>query len=136
MRLEAERKAPIENPTDKKIRATVLGLRSYGPSSFASITDGSGNYLQVAGGGTTCLLERRDAVEGRHYRAHHNEPSKVFEDNTILAFSGGEIRLASDEWFDAGTVAEAFSAFLRGAEMPAKIKWRDVSPTLVESARR
>jgi hypothetical protein len=135
MRLEAENKSPVEKPTEKKLRSTILALRSYGPSSFASLTDDAGNYLQVAGGGVTCLLERRDVLAGRHFRAHHDQPSTVFADNTILAFSGGEVRLASDEWFNATTVADVFSAFLRGDAFPAQVQWRDVTQAVFETAR-
>src|SRR5438552_2235378 len=99
MRLEVERKSPIEGPSDAQVRSEILGLRSYGPSSFASLTDEKGDYLQVAGGGVTCLLERRDAATGRHYRAFHDNPSAVFADGTALVFGGGEVKLAADEWF-------------------------------------
>ena len=103
-----------------------MALRSYGPSSFASLTNEQGDYLQVGGGGVTCLLERRDAASGRHYRAFHNKPSTVFADGTLLAFSGGNIPLRSDEWFTAAVVADAFCAFSKGVGLPEAIRWRDV----------
>jgi len=91
------------------------------------LTDKEGNYLQVAGGGVTCMLERREAASGRHYRAYHDKPSTVFADGTILAFGGGKIPLAADEWFMAQIVADVFSAFLRGETLPSSIQWRDMS---------
>jgi hypothetical protein len=132
MRLEVEKKPPIEGIDEEVLRSEILTLCSYGPSSFASLTDERGNYLQIAGGGVTCMLERRDADTGRHFRAHHDAPSKVFADGTILAFGGGKIRLAADEWFTASVVADVFCAFLRGSELPPTIKWRDVTELFAE----
>lgn len=133
MRLEIEGMPGIDEASDAKVRAAILSLRSYGPSSFASLTDQSGNYLQVAGGGVTCMLERRDAASGHHFRGYKDERSKVFPDGTALVFGGGEIRLSADEWFSAQEIAELFSAFLRSDELPPLVKWRDMTATLAET---
>ncbi|MET3180663.1 UNVERIFIED_ORG: hypothetical protein ABIC43_003829 [Variovorax guangxiensis] len=50
MRLEAERFEPLINPSNKQIEKLLMKLRSYGPQSFASLTDEAGNYVQIAGG--------------------------------------------------------------------------------------
>ena len=110
----------------------MLGLRSYGPSSFASLTDDQGNYLQVAGGQMTCMLERREAVNKRHFRAHLATPSKVFSDGTVLVFGGGELKLAADEWLSASVVLDAFLAFFKGQPLPPLLKWRDVTAMFPE----
>ena len=125
MRLEAEKLAPIENVTAKRLRAIILKLRHYGPSSFAALTDDDGNYLQVAGGGVTCMLERREASTGQTWRAFTNARSKAFPDGTILAFGGGELKLLADEWLMAPLVADAFEAFLHGRPLPEAILWRE-----------
>jgi len=129
MRLEVEKNPPVENVSDAQVRTAIMALRSYGPSSFASLTDAQGSYLQVAGGGITCMLEHRDAATGRHYRGYHDTPSKVYPDGTILVFGGGEMKLMADEWFTASMVADVFLAFLNGHEFPASVRWRDVSDT-------
>ena len=134
MRLEVEKQPPIEGVKEARVRSAILALRSYGPSSFASLTDGQGNYLQVAGGGVTCMLERRDAVNGKHFRAHLDTPSNVFPDGTVLAFGGGELKLAADEWLAAPLVVEAFVAFLNGKALPTTIKWRDMTAMFPELA--
>lgn len=134
MRLEAEGKSPVENPSESKVRALVASLKSYGPCSFASITDEQGSYLQVGGGGQSCLLERRDAGENRHFRAYRAERSAVFPDGTVLSFSGGDVPLRSDEWMSAAMVAEAFSAFLERRPLPSEIMWREISE-LVKAPR-
>lgn len=127
MLLEVQNRAPIENATIADVQSAIPKLRSYGPSSYASLTDARGNYLQVAGGGVTCMLEWRDAINRRHFRAHLDDPSKVFPDGTVLAFSGGEVKLRADEWLTASMVEAAFLAFLQGAPLPDAIRWRDIS---------
>jgi hypothetical protein len=103
-------------------------LRSCGPSSYASLTDDPGNYLQVAGGALTCLLERREAATGRHYRACLDAPRLVQPDGTLLTFGGGAIALRADEWLPATLVTEAFIAFLHHKTLPASLLWREVPP--------
>lgn len=132
MRLEIEKKPTIDDATAAEVHAVIMALRSYGPSSFASLTDEAGNYVQVAGGGVTCMLERRDAATGRHFRGYKDQRSKVFPDGTALVFGGGEIRLSADEWFTAQEVEEVFSAFLRSSELPSSVKWRDMTTMLAE----
>jgi hypothetical protein len=127
MRLEVEGKLPIDEATEGQVRSAVLALRSYGPSSFASLTDDNGSYLQIAGGGVTCMLERRDASAKRHYRAYHDVDRPIHPDGTLLVFGGGEIPLKADEWFTAPIVSDAFVSFLNGDELPGTIKWRDVT---------
>lgn len=136
MRLEVEKAPFMENVTGKRVRSAIMALRSYGPSSFASLTDAHGSYLQVAGGGVTCMLEYRDNASGLHFRAYKDEASKVFPDGTSLVFGGGEIRLAADEWFTAQEVADVFSSFLRTGELPTSVKWRDVTATFVNDSRK
>lgn len=130
MRLEVESRPLVERPTEKQVRSAILKLRSYGPHSYASLTDEDGNYLQVAGGGVTCLLERRDVSSGKHFRAFHGKPSSIFADGTTLVFNGGEIQLLADEWFTSAVVADAFIAVLNGTPLPAGIGWRDVTASL------
>jgi hypothetical protein len=128
MRFEVENKPAIDGVTEKQIRSAIAKLRSYGPSSFASITSSDGNYLQVGGGGITCTLERRDAATGRHFRAHSLQPNRIHPDGTILAFGRGqEIRLMSDEWLTADLIAEAFCNFLKQEPLPDVVAWREVT---------
>lgn len=127
MQLEVEGRPLIHNPTEAQVRSALSMLRSYGPSSFASLTDETGNYLQVAGGGVTCMLEKRDSSARRHYRAYKDVDRPVHPDGTLLVFGGGEIALRSDEWLSAAVVTDAFVSFLKGDELPSSIKWRDVT---------
>jgi len=124
MRLEIQNKSARDNPSEKQLRKAILGLRSYGPSSFASLADEDGSYLQIAGGGVTCLIERRDAATGTHYRAYQQQKNMNYPDGTLLVFGAGEIALLSDEWFSSTIAAEVFVAFLQKQALPEQVFWR------------
>jgi hypothetical protein len=128
MRFEVENNPAIDGVTERQIRSAIAKLRSYGPSSFASITAPDGNYLQVGGGGITCTLERRDAASQRHFRAHSLQPNRIHPDGTILAFGRGqEVRLMSDEWLTTEVVADAFCCFLKREALPGILAWREIT---------
>lgn len=124
MLFEREGKPPIKNPTPSQVRRALSSLRSYGPSSYASLTDDSGSYIQVAGGGVACLLELYRADRGERLRGFGDVQSKAHPDGTLLVFRGGEIPMMADEWFAIDQVADAFCCFLEGREFPAGIHWR------------
>jgi hypothetical protein len=130
MRLDVENKPPFEEVTPRRVRAAILALRSRGPSSFASLTDHRGNYLLAAGGGSTCMLERRDIEQGRTFRAFVDKPSKRLPDGSILAFGAGQLQLMADEWLTSAQVADAFEAFLLGRSLPGVLHWRDQGDAL------
>ena len=128
--LEIEGKQPHHDPTPKVVERELRKLRSYGKSSFASLTRKDGSYLQVAGGGVGCLLERRSIPEQRHFRAFVVEPRVPFEDGTELVFGGGRIKLMRDEWLDIGTVTKVFLHFLTDPAASDGVQWRDVTATV------
>jgi hypothetical protein len=123
-RLECENKAALSSPTVGQIERTILGLRSNGKHSFASITAPDGTYLQVAGGGTTCLLERFDAIAKLRCRAFTSRIHPVLPDGTILVFRAGKMPMRSDEWLMASEVVRAFCFFRAGEPLPESILWR------------
>lgn len=125
MRLQIEGKPETHDPKEAQIRRSIKSLRSYGPSSYASLTDAGGNYIQVAGGGVTCMVERYDAIYNKRQRAFHDKPSPVYPDGTVLSFRAGNIKMRSDEWFMFDQVTEIFVAFMKGEEFPVYVKWRD-----------
>ena len=125
MKLEMERLEALVDPTDSQLKKRLLKLRSYGPNSYASLTDEAGNYLQVAGGGVTCMIEKFDVAASERLRAFHNQPSPVFPDGTVLAFSGGELALRADEWFQAAAVVDVFLCFKHGRPFGPGVHWRE-----------
>lgn len=97
MRLEVEGKQAIQDSTEAQIARAAGALRSSGPHSFALLSSESGCYIQVAGGSQTCVIEVREAVTGRHYRAHQLQPHPIFPDGTKLVFGAGTVVLQGDE---------------------------------------
>lgn len=133
MRLEVEGRTPVDEVAASHLQSALKSLRSYGPASYASLTREDGDYVQVAGGGVGCMIERREASTGRHFRAFRDRQHPVFSDGTILSFGGGKIPLQSDEWFNIADVQDVFLTFLTGLEFPEAIKWRDMSALLRSS---
>lgn len=125
MLFEGENYAPIINPSERVLRSRIDGLRSAGKHSYASVSDDAGNYVQVAGGRATCMIERFDSRSGRRLRAFHDHPSPIFPDGTQLAFGAGILTLMADEWFLSDMAAEVMLCFLRSEPYPDCVRWRD-----------
>jgi hypothetical protein len=130
MTFERESVTPISDPSAKRVASEIRKLKSYGKSSFASLTREDGSYVQVAGGGVGCMVEKRDAAAQRQFRAFRRNPTVSFEDGTELVFGGGRIALRRDEWLNSNMVAEIFVAFLEDRPFPSEIDWRDMSAIL------
>ncbi|MGF3025702.1 hypothetical protein ACQVP2_23095 [Methylobacterium aquaticum] len=133
MRLEVEGQPPVAAVGEAELRVALSTLRSEGPASFACLTDEAGDYLQVASGGVTCMIERHEARGHRHFRAFQNGASGIFADGTQLVFGSGAIRMRSDEWFTIRDVEAVFVCFLRGEPLPRHVRWRDISGMLSRS---
>ncbi len=59
MLLEVEEKKPVQVVTFVSIEKSLRDLKSFGPHPFAVLSAPDGYYLQIAGGGVTCVLEHR-----------------------------------------------------------------------------
>jgi len=114
-----------DHPREAQIKRSIKSLKSYGASSYASLADAAGNYVQMAGGGITCLLEWYDAKKLKHFRAFHDRPNANFPDGMILSFRAGKIPMQSDEWFMSEQIIAVFLAFLNGENFPEYVRWRD-----------
>ncbi|GAB7532012.1 hypothetical protein PS3A_44270 [Pseudomonas sp. 3A(2025)] len=126
MKLEAESSPVIISVNQAQLVKTLKRLKSYGPSSFACITDDDGNYVQVAGGRFTCFVERYDAKNKILFRGYHSNSSTNFEDGSLLSFGAGRVQLKKDEWFNVDDVIEVFSRFNEGQALPESIYWREI----------
>jgi hypothetical protein len=129
MKFDGQNYAEMSAPSDRILESRLLALKSYGRHSYASLTDAEGNYIQVAGGGVTCMVERFEVFTSSRMRAFHDKPSPVFPDGTILAFGAGELCLKSDEWFHASAVVELFLCFKHGRKYPSTVHWRPAPKT-------
>lgn len=126
MNFDVGGKNTVVDPNPGQIKRTIKALKSYGHHSYASLIDGSGRYVQVAGGGVRCMVEQFDPRSGVRLRAFHDKPNPVCPDGTILSFGAGNIPLKSDEWFMSDQVVEIFISFLEGKEFPGYVSWRSV----------
>jgi hypothetical protein len=122
----------IDDPSEKRVRLELSRLRSYGKSSFASLTSSDGSFVQVAGGTVNCALEWRDEKGHHHYRGYQDPPKVPHPDGTLLMFGGGTIRLNRNEFFFIEQVTEVFLAFLAGHPFPSWVKWREITEELGE----
>ncbi|WP_454762295.1 hypothetical protein [Caulobacter segnis] len=129
MVLDAEGHVAVENPTEEQVRAVVLGLQP-GKTSFASLTDAAGNYIQVAGTRPWCVIERHRAEPLQHERAFQETLKPKYTDGAKLSTGAGELTLRHDEWFLLKDAAEIFLAFLHQGEFPASVQWRSLNEML------
>jgi hypothetical protein len=127
----------INNPSLKMVARQLRYLKNGGKSSFASLSDKEGNWVQVGGGKATCFLERKKFQTGRIYRAWQEKPVLPKEfDQTILTFGGGICQLAQQEWFEINQVVDVFEAFLLQKAYPFYIHWRDITSLLCPNSQR
>ena len=129
MTLEGEGFAQVSNPTEGDVRGAVLGLARSG-TSFVSLEDETGNYIQVAGSRPWCVLERRQVAPLIHQRAFQDTPSPKYLDGAKISTGAGEITMKSDEWFLLKDAADVFVSFLNRQAPPAHIQWRSLNEML------
>lgn len=121
--LEVENKRSTEVTDFHKVQKAIEGLRSHGKSSFAILSSNSGDYIQVAGGIVTCVLERRLGSE--HSRAYVREPKVPFEGTQVISCGAGMLKVQPEEILFAEDAVAAFRAFFTGGNYPENILWRD-----------
>lgn len=127
MRLTVQNYKPIENPNENDIKKLLYKLVLVSDHEFACLENSSGNFVQVAGGGITCMVELRDTATMKHFRGYDIKSKKHIPDGTKLRFAGQEIELHSDEWISNDKAIEVFVAFLNNKEYPDWLRWRDIS---------
>ncbi|MEL6101357.1 MAG: hypothetical protein AAFR71_16380 [Pseudomonadota bacterium] len=126
MILEAEKQEPSNVSDFGRVETTLRKLKSYGPSSFASLTSVDGSYVQVAGGRVTCILEYRATNSNALSRAYLAEKRSPFEGIQTLVCGAGHIKMMPDEILFIDDVIPVFEAFYMGASFPEVVLWREV----------
>jgi hypothetical protein len=135
MIFERENVKPIINPSDKMIALNLKRIGHNKNSAFASIVADDGSWIQVGGGGVTCMIEKREPNNGRIFRGWQAEPVMPPEfDGTVLYFSGNSITLGLKEWFRIEQVIDVFIAFNNRMPLPAYICWREITHILLSRA--
>jgi hypothetical protein len=126
MSLEFEKKHPIVNPTDEQIREAVLALAP-GGSTYGSLTDEVGNYVQVGGGRPWSMVEWRQVNPVNHCRAYtETNIRRPYKDGGSIHFTAGPVQLKEDEWLLLKQAAEIFVAFNQRQPFPDFARWRSV----------
>lgn len=126
MILEVEKKEPVVVEKFSSVEKALNSLKSYGPSSYASLTKEDGSYLQVAGGRVTCVLEYRVPSDQKHLRAYLATPKVSYEGTQTLMFGGGHMNMEPDEMLFIDDVIAAFKAFFNAESLPENLLWRDM----------
>lgn len=123
MKLKIENKEELFVDKFSNVKKELKNLRSYGPNSYAILTDEFGNYIQVGGGLFTCFVEKYDFTEKKIYRAYHEKSSTNFEDGSVLRFGGGDVILNKNNWFNISEVEVLFNKFFIKEDFPSDIYW-------------
>ncbi|MBX9859703.1 MAG: hypothetical protein K2Y20_08960 [Sphingomonas sp.] len=129
MVLEGQGFSPIREPSEQQVRYSVLALKN-GGSSFLSVTDELGNYIQIAGSRPWCFIEHRQIKPLNHSRAYRDTPVPKYEDGAKIHTGAGDIELMHDEWFLLKDAAEIAVGFLKGESFPKGVNWRSLNEML------
>lgn len=124
MTFEIEKNNPLKIEKFSQIEKKLRSLRSYGPRSFAILSKEDGSYIQVAGGGVTCVLELRDAKKNIQERAYLLQSRVPFSGEQTLVFGGGKITMDPNEILFIGDVIEVFKSFFYNKPFPENIHWK------------
>ena len=122
MKFERENTKPLEDPTARQVEAS-LGKLKGSQRSFARLIDDEGNFIQMAGGGFSCLIE---IVSGKIIkRASQEEPIVPWQETTTLSTTCGEFEMDPREYFSIDQVKEAFFRYLNGDRKLEYLKWQE-----------
>lgn len=130
MKLKIENKEELNVDKFEIVKKALKSLRSYGPNSYAILTDGFGNYIQVGGGLFTCFVEKYDVCEKKIYRAIHEKSATNFEDGSVLIFGGGTVKLNKNNWFNIEEATVLFNKFFIKEDYPSDINWEPLDKIL------
>lgn len=132
MILQVENKSSVQVKSFSQVEKKLRSLKSYGPSSYAIMTNQTGEYLQVAGGRVTCVVEHGIPKNEILKRAYLTNPKVSFRGPQTLVFGGGELQMEPDEILFIDDVIELFSSFYHSKPLDIQVKWRDMSKVLNE----
>jgi hypothetical protein len=125
MLLEMENCPPVHYPSKQQVRDAVLSIDRLGPT-YGSLSNESGDYVQVAGGRPWCMAEWRRHSPIEHKRATTAINRKPYVDGARIHFTAGPVQLREDEWLLRKQAADIFVAFLNSTPFPAYVEWRVV----------
>ena len=77
----------------------------------------------------TCVLELRNGKNHQHLRAYLPESRVPFKGEQTLFFGGGQLKMVPNEVLAIDDVVKVFREYFISTQIPASIKWRDMSST-------
>ena len=114
---------PTEVSSPKRFLSRLSRLRTYGQTSYASLTREDGAFLQVGGGGNTCVIEYHDPGRSVHLRARKHTATVPFTGPQTIKFGGGELIVAPEQLFQIADVLEVFEEFLASNSVSEEYLW-------------
>ena len=126
MRLEIQNRKSKEVKDFGPVEKGLRDLRSYGKNTFAILTDADANYIQVAGGSMSCVVEMRGAGEDFPSRGYLSTSRVPFEGPQDFRFGGGKLIVNPEEFLSIDQVVDLFRCFFKGEPMPSWVSWRKI----------
>ena len=123
MKFERENTKQIDFPSQKQVELSLSHLKG-SKRSYASLTSDSGDFIQMAGGGFSCILEK--SINGTVYRANQLEKVIHFNEVTSLHTTCGEFEVEPNEYFSIDQIKEAFVRFLSGERDFNNYQWKNL----------
>jgi len=123
MKFERENTKPIKGPSAKQLSSSLKHLKG-SKRSFAILSSNDENFIQMTGGGYSCILEI--SIDGELFRASQEKAMVPWAETTTLHTSCGEFKVEPKEYFNVQQVTDAFVKFLAGDRTHEKYKWKRV----------
>lgn len=118
MKFERENKKTIDPISEKQLRRQ-LGYKDRYDNEFAILSADDQSYIQMRGGGISCILEWFDRATMRCQRAYGDQELVCWKDSPF-----------PKDYLHISVVTEAFVAFLKGTPFPPELHWRDITEEL------
>jgi hypothetical protein len=118
----------IEKPSEKKLKQQLSYLKGI-KKSFATLSKDSNNFIQMAGGGQTCCIEKKE--NGQLFRAKQKNTIVPWTKKSILSTSCGDFELKPEEYFNIEQVVEIFVSYLNDSKLPDYVSWNETNLNLI-----
>jgi hypothetical protein len=129
LKFAREGEAEIQNPTLDQV---LYALDNINPkiSSFFTLVDSSGNYVQTAGAKLRLIVEYR-RVHGDLFQ--HFVMGQDLEDKSekSINYSGGAIKLQANEILNISKAKEIFERFYKFGTVPSNLLLRDITQSFL-----
>jgi hypothetical protein len=116
----------VVDPSERQLLHNLRSLKLYGRSQFLVLSTMDGDWIQIAGGTLSCIVERYSAETPVLWRAHRRLALSSFRDATKFGFRGHDREVAPDEILRMAEAEEILLAFRSGSDVSALMSWRAI----------